>query len=75
MPIHNHAFSTAVLAKTMLGALDESKPETVVATATLKLLLCSIVDAQMGGHAVQDAASKAVSERISAFEGVMRAAR
>jgi hypothetical protein len=67
MTLHNTAFSTASLAKTMLGDLDISKPETVVATQTLELLLITILQLTMPNQAVQDAATRAVNQHVSRF--------
>jgi hypothetical protein len=73
MSLHNEAFSAAVLAKSILGGLDETKPDTAIPTATLKLLCVALVDSQMSGHAVHDAAAKMVGERMAGFGEALKA--
>lgn len=77
MPIHNAAWSTASLARNLLDGLDRNKPDTTLPTATLELLLNTVLDLTVGGQKrdLNDAAMKAVDGRIAQFGEASRAAR
>ena len=67
MPIHNQVASTVALAKSWLLTLDRASIETKIPTATLELMLQSIVDMGTPAHdqAVSDAASRTVMGRMA----------
>lgn len=68
MALHNTSFSVASLAKTMMADVDQTKPETLVPTQTLVLLLATIMELTMPTPPVQDTASKAVTGLMARFQ-------
>jgi hypothetical protein len=73
MPLHDQVASVAALARNLLGGVDDSRENTVIRTATLRLILEQLIDLstplQNGKFA--DAQAKTVAGSLAALTGVV----
>lgn len=73
MPLHDHVASVVALARNVQGGLDPRQPETKIATATLDLLIKTLIDlaepAQNNRFA--EVQAKTVAGSLAALTGAM----
>lgn len=74
MSLHNAAWSAASLARNLLDGLDRRKADTTLPTATVELLLNTVLDLTVNDQqrALADTAMKAVDGRLAAFSEAKR---
>ncbi len=75
MSLHNTAWSTANLARNLLDGLDRNKADTTLPTATVELLLNTILDLTVGAQqqVLSDVSSRTIDGKLSQFAEAMRA--
>lgn len=76
MGVINHVASAVSLAKSWRMSLDHASINTVIPTATLNLILNSLIEIGEGqsgaGPSASEAASKAVGQRMAVFQSAIK---